>query len=627
MREAIRKLREVMADEGIDWYLVPTADFHNSEYVADYFKCREFLSGFTGSNGTLLVGKNVALLWTDGRYFVQASSQLRGTEISLMKMGEPGVKKIKEYLRDNMLYGQTLGFDGRVFNAHYIEEILYEIGSDKRIEYTKDLCEAVWKNRPALVSSPAYVIGTEFTGDSYLNKIAIVREAMEEKKCQYFFLSKLDDIMWLFNIRGEDVAYNPVVLSFAFISKDDVYLFISPNALTDELSLYFKINNVVVKDYNEVYSFLEENFREDNNFNTVDSVEPNLLADLFQVNYCAYGLLKGKTNIIDCVNPTTLLKTVKNATEIENMREFFIRDSAAFVKFMYWIECRKNVLMQSISGGRYLKDERNNIISEASAAAYLDNLRAMIPGFKGLSFPTISAYGGNAAMMHYEAGRDGGSLLQCKGLYLVDSGGQYIGATTDLTRTIVMGELTSEEKRDYTLVCKGMLNLQNTHFMYGCTGRNLDIIARAPMWKYGSDYKCSTGHGVGCFLNVHEGPQTIRWRYVQGANETVLEPGMTITDEPGVYKADEYGIRIENTLLVVEDCTTADGKFLKFEPLNYVPIDMRGIDPDYLDSEDVIQLLEYQKEVYEKVSPYLTENEAKWLKSITIFDDESEESK
>ena len=621
MREAVRRLREVMAGEGIDWYLVPTADFHNSEYVADYFKCREYLSGFTGSNGTLLVGKNTALLWTDGRYFVQAATQLRGSEITLMKMGEPGVKTIKEYLRDNMLSGQTLGFDGRVFNARYIEELAGEIGSDKIIEFRKDLCDVVWDKRPQLVSHPAYVIGTEFTGDSYLNKIAVVREEMQNMNCQYFFLSKLDDIMWLFNLRGEDVAYNPVVLSFAFISKDDVYLFISPDAVTEELALYFKINNVVVKDYNEVYSFLEENFREDNNFNTVDSIEPNLMADLSQINYCAYGLLKGKTNVVDCINPTTFLKAVKNATEIENMKEFFIQDSVAVVRFMYWLECRKAALLQSISGGRYLKDERSNIISEASAAAYLDNLRAMIPGFKGLSFPTISAFGSNAAMMHYEPGRDGGSLLQSKGMYLVDSGGQYIGATTDVTRTFIMGDLTPEEKRDFTLVCKGMLNLQNTHFMYGCTGRNLDIIARAPLWKHGTDYKCSTGHGVGCFMNVHEGPQTLRWRYVQGANETVLEPGMTITDEPGVYKDEEYGIRIENTLLIVEDCTTKDGRFLKFEPLTYVPIDMRGIDPEYLDTEDVEQLLEYQKEVYEKVSPYLPEEEAKWLRSITIFDE------
>ncbi|MCR5799598.1 MAG: aminopeptidase P family protein [Lachnospiraceae bacterium] len=616
MTGAIIRLREAMKKEGTDWYLVPTADYHNSEYVAPYFKCREFLSGFTGSNGTLLVSADEALLWTDGRYFVQAAMQLGGTGIKLMRMGESNVPKVKEYLKEHISQGETLGFDGRVCNVSYIDGILSEIGNGVNVKYDLDLCSGIWEDRPDMPCSKAYVIGTEFTGESYLVKIAHVREMMAEKKCQYLFLSKLDDIMWLFNMRGEDVEYNPVVLSFAFISKDDCYLFIQNDAVTEEFALYAKINNIVLMDYNEVYSFLEDNFREDKNFNTVDSVEPNLWADLYSVNYCAYFLLKGKTNIINAPNPTTRLKSVKNATEIDNMRHFFLQDSVAVCRFLYYIDKRKTALERSQSGGRYLKDEKSNIISEKMAEAYIDEMRSAIPGFKGLSFHTISAYGPNAAMMHYEAGEDGGSLLQHKGFLLVDSGGQYIGATTDVTRTIVLGELTDEQKRDFTLVCKGMLNLQNTVFLKGCTGRNLDIIARGPLWSVGMDYKCGTGHGVGCFLSVHEGPQSIRWRFIQGDSEAELESGMTITDEPGVYREGQYGIRTENTLLVIDVATTEDGSFLGFEPLTFVPIDMRAIDPAYLDEKDVKQLMAYQYEVYEKISPFLEEDERAWLKKM-----------
>ena len=618
MREQISILRQEMEKNGIDWYMVTTADYHNSEYVSDYFKCREWLSGFTGSNGTLLVSRDVAYLWTDGRYFVQAAIELESSGIKLMKMGEENVPKIKEYLEKHMKPGEVLGFDGKTCNADYINSIYEFIGRDKTLKYDIDLCDIIWKDRPKLNCSKAYVIGTEFTGESYLNKIKRVRDYLEKYNCQYLFLSKLDDIMWLFNIRGEDVDYNPVVLSYACISKDDCYLFIQNEAVTQEFSLYAKINNIVLKDYFEVYSFLEDNFREDKNFNTVDSVEPNICADLKQINYCVYGLLKGKTNIIDSVNPTTIFKATKNATEIENMREFFLLDSVAVCRFLYRIDMRVKALEKKEYPGEYLKDENGNILSEKTAEKLIDELRSQIPGFKGLSFTTISAYGSNAAMMHYEAGDDGGALLKNEGLLLVDSGGQYLGATTDVTRTIVLGNISDEEKRDFTLVLKGMLNLMNTQFIKGCTGRNLDIIARAPLWKNGMDYKCGTGHGVGCFLNVHEGPHSIRWRYIENSHETQLEPGMVVTDEPGVYKEGRYGIRTENTLLVVEGDKTDDGTFLKFEPLTLVPIDLRAVDMSLLEREDIRQLKDYQSLVVNSVSEHLTEEEAKWLKGFLI---------
>ena len=607
-----------MKKNGIDWYMVVTADYHNSEYVSDYFKCREWLSGFTGSNGTLLVSSDVAYLWTDGRYFVQAGIELENTGIKLMKMGEENVPKIKEYLEKHMKPGEVLGFDGRTCNADYINSIYEFIGRDKTLKYDLDLCEKIWKDRPAINCSKAYVIGTEFTGESYLNKIKRVRDYLDKYNCQYLFLSKLDDIMWLFNIRGEDVEYNPVVLSYACISKDDCYLFIQNEAVSEEFALYAKINNIVLKDYNEVYSFLEDSFREDKNFNTVDSVEPNICADLKQINYCVYGLLKGKTNIVDSVNPTTLFKAVKNATEIENMKEFFLLDSVAVCRFLYKLDMRVKAHERGEYPGDYLKDENGDILSEKSAERLIDELRSQIPGFKGLSFTTISAYGSNGAMMHYEAGDDGGALLKNEGFLLVDSGGQYLGATTDVTRTIVLGDISDEQKRDFTLVLKGMLNLMNTQFIKGCTGRNLDIIARAPLWKMGMDYKCGTGHGVGCFLNVHEGPHSIRWRYIENSHETELEPGMVVTDEPGVYKEGRYGIRTENTLLIVEGDKTEDGSFLRFEPLTLVPIDLRAVDLSLLEREDIRQLRDYQSLVIDSVSPHLTDEEAKWLKGFLI---------
>ena len=618
MREQILLLRKEMEKNGIDWYMVVTADYHNSEYVSDYFKCREWLSGFSGSNGTLLVSRDVAYLWTDGRYFVQAAMELESSGIRLMKMGEENVPKIKEYLEKHMKPGEVLGFDGKTCNADYINSIYEFIGRDKTLKYDIDLCDIIWKDRPKLNCTKAYVIGTEFTGESYLNKIKRVRDYLDEYNCQYLFLSKLDDIMWLFNIRGEDVDYNPVVLSYACISKDDCYLFIQNETVTEEFSLYAKINNIVLKDYFEVYTFLEDNFREDKNFNTVDSVEPNICADLKQINYCVYGLLKGKTNIIDSVNPTTLFKAKKNATEIENMKEFFLLDSVAVCKFLYRLDMRVKAHEKGEYPGDYLKDENGNILSEKAAERLIDELRSEIPGFKGLSFTTISAYGSNAAMMHYEAGDDGGALLKDEGFLLVDSGGQYLGATTDVTRTIVLGKISDEQKRDFTLVLKGMINLMNTQFIKGCTGRNLDIIARAPLWKLGMDYKCGTGHGVGCFLNVHEGPHSIRWRYIENSPETELEPGMVVTDEPGVYKEGRYGVRTENTLLVVEGDKTDDGSFFKFEPLTLVPIDIRAVDLSYLEREDIRQLKEYQSLVVSAVSPHLTDEEAKWLKGFLI---------
>lgn len=600
MKKEICCLREEMKKQGIDAYIVPTSDCHNSEYVSDYFKVREWLSGFTGSNGTLVVTQTEAKLWTDGRYFIQADKELTNTGIILMKMGEKGVPSIKEYLSDVLNSGDTLGFDGKVVNAAYVLDIL-RINHNINIKCDFDLCEYIWTSRPARPCSNAVVLGLEYVGESFNSKLLRVRSEMAKYNCPYLFLNKLDDIMWLFNIRGEDVSYNPVVLSYALISKDEVYLFIQNEALTEEMKIYARMNDITVLDYDYFYDFIENDFRKSKDFDSIDSVEPNLLADLNNINYYSYILLKAKTNIVNKMNPTSEFKAVKNDIELDNIKEYFIKDSVAVTKFLYWLD-----------------NQDKSTLSEKDCSDYLDNLRSEIEGFKGLSFGTISAYGSNAAMMHYEAGEDGGALLKNENFLLVDSGGQYIGATTDVTRTIVLGKLSDIQKRDFTLVCKGMLNLMNTWFIKGCTGRNLDIIAREPLWKLGMDYKCGTGHGVGCFLNVHEGPQSIRWRYIKDSIETELKPGMLITDEPGVYKENEYGIRTENTLVVVKKEQTNDGEFLGFESLTYVPIDIRAIDIKYLSKDDIDQLNRYQNKVIEMVSPYLDKDEKEWIKTYTF---------
>lgn len=590
VRERIRSLQEKLKEEKIDYYLIPTADYHNSEYVNEFFKVREYFSGFTGSNGSLVVSQTQAGLWTDGRYFIQAEKELSGSGITLFRMQEEGVPTIEEYLAQNMKENEVLGFDGRVVTASYgrkLEKSLKE--KQVVIRYEKDVAGSLWTERPSMPDNPVSILPEEICGLSVAQKLTQVREKMKEKGCTAYLLAKLDDLMWLFNIRGKDIAYNPVALSYGFFTMTESWLFLQERAVSDELCKYAEENGITIKGYNEITEFLGT------------AAKGKVLLDEENVSYALYSILRNSAEIVPDVNPTEKLKAVKNPVELSHMEEAYLKDSVALTKFIYWL--KKNI-------GKIP-------MNEYSAAMYLDNLRREVEGFLDLSFPTISGYMENAAMMHYEATETENKELRAEGMLLVDSGGQYMGGTTDVTRTIVLGEISEEVKKHFTLVTVGMLNLTAAKFLYGCTGRNLDILAREPLWNLHIDYKCGTGHGIGYILNVHEGPQNIRWRFTDSMKEAVIEAGMVISNEPGVYKEGSHGIRTENIIVARNGEKNEDGQFMYFDTLTYVPIDLCGIEPSYMQERDIRRLNDYHKAVYEKVGPYLTEEERCWLKEAT----------
>lgn len=587
--QRLEKLRNRMEEKNIDYYIIPTSDFHNSEYVGDYFKIREWYSGFTGSNGTLLVGEGFAGLWTDGRYFVQAEKELEGSTIELFRMGDEGVPTISEYIYKFGKKGVRIGFDGRILRKFYVDRMLnccQEL--EPILVCDEDVAGQLWDERPPRSKEEVFMLVPEYQGASIEEKCELIRKKMQEDKAEFLFVSKLDDIMWLYNIRGNDVECNPVALSYAYLTRNEKYLFIQKDVLSPLAAEYLTNNGVIIREYNEVFAFLEDN---------AEGLKG--IADAEETGFLAASIIERKNTILSVSNPIDEMKAVKTDKEIEHMRRFYLEDSAAVCKFLYYME-------------------KNGVgMTECEAADYLDKLRSRIEGFFGLSFPTISAYGANAAMMHYEAMKEKCAVIENKGFLLVDSGGQYLGATTDITRTFSMGELTDEEKKYFTLVAVGMLRLQNAVFLSGCTGRNLDILAREPLWKLGVDYKCGTGHGVGYFMNVHEGPHSIRWKYVKDVEEAVLKEGMVVTDEPGVYIKDKLGIRTENVLLVKKKFQNDDGTFLTFEPLTYVPIDKKGIDTVYMTQEDIRILNEYHGVVFDKMAPYLEKEELEWLREAT----------
>ena len=583
--DRIKSLRKEMKKRGISAYYMTTADFHGSEYVHDYFKVREYFSGFTGSNGNLLVGDKWAALWTDGRYFVQAERELEGSGIELMKMGEEGVPDEITFLKEKLKKKDVLGFDGRTVTASFGKK-LKAAGKEAgfSISYKDDITDGIF-NRPAYPVSSAEVLSDGLTGLSVKEKLDKVREELKKKGAEALFLTKLDDIMYLYNIRGRDVEYNPVLMSYAYVSEDISVLFLQQDAVTEALRDHCNDADTMIMDYWNIEGF-------------INGLQPGtkVLADPGKINYYLYKKLKGFVKLISGINPTEEMKALKNDTEIGNLRKICLQDSAAVCRFILDLRSRMG----------------SETCTEMSASELLLKYRKEIEGFREPSFGTISAYGGNAAMMHYEPSDEHEVVLKEKGMILVDSGGQYKGGTTDITRTIVLGELTEEEKRDYTLTACSMLNLMHVKWLEGCSGQNLDIIARKRMWDEGMDYKCGTGHGVGYMLNVHEGPQNIRWKRLE--NDAVLKPGMLVTDEPGVYKKDKHGIRIENMLLVKKWKKTDDGQFLEFENLTHVPMDDRGIDRSIMTAEELSYYEEYQKSVLEAMKPCLSGEEMEKLR-------------
>lgn len=590
MKKEITQLQQKMAEMSIDYYLVPTSDYHHSEYISNYFKCREYLSGFTGSAGTLLVSQTQAWLWADGRYHIQAQQELTGTGIHLMKDGLTGVPTLSDFLKECMETGQTLGFDGRLYTSGFISGLKRKLSAKQILfVYDKDLVQEIWKDRPKLIAKPVYVYPERYAGTTVSEKIAAYRDYLMKYQADCQLLTSLTDIAWLFNLRGHDVACTPVFLSYAFLSLKEVILFIQEGVLTQEAKEYLQNNGIETRDYHSFYDFVK----------SIEHVR--MLVDYSDLNYCCYQSLSDTNTLLRAAKYTTSAKIIKNNTEIEHTRACHLRDGVYMTKFMYWL---KNTI-------------RKRSLSELEAAAYIDQLRLSDDLALDLSFETISAYGKNAAIVHYRPSAESNTVVEAKGMLLVDSGGHYLDGTTDITRTFILGPITEEEKLCYTTTCRSMLHLANAKFLTGCRGSNLDCLAREPMWELGIDFLHGTGHGVGHVLSVHEGPNNFRFRVNSGNLDAVLLPGMITTDEPGIYQAEKFGIRIENELLCKKWKQNQYGQFLEFEYLTYAPIDLDGIEPDLMNEQEKQWLNDYHKKVYEKISPYLSKDERKWLKEYT----------
>lgn len=586
----IKRLRKLMREGRIDAYLVPTSDYHESEYVGSHFSCREYITGFTGSAGTALIGRDWAGLWTDGRYFVQAASELEGSGVELMKIGEPGVPTIEEYLEKHLPQQGILGFDGRVVSARMGEDLKKRLESrNVSFAYTEALIGEIWEERPGLSAEPVWVLEERYAGRPAAEKIAELRQEMKAVQATVHILTTLDDIVWLLNIRGNDIPHNPVVLSYAAVTDREFLLFVNSKVLSGEVSAYLKGLGVTICPYQEIYTYVQELYHE------------RVLLEKGKVNYAIVNYLDDSNRIIDQMNPTVMKKAQKTQTEIDNLKKAHIRDGVAMTKFIYWV--KQNI-------GKIP-------MTECSAAEYLKTLRRK-QGALDESFATISAYGSNAAMCHYHAEEGRCAVLKPQGLYLVDSGGQYLEGTTDITRTMALGPVTDKEKEHYTLVLMSMLRLGHVRFLEGCSGLSLDYVARELMWQRGLNYNHGTGHGVGYLLNVHERPVGIRFKTVPERQDgAAFMPGMVCSDEPGIYIEGSHGIRTENLMFCKEAQVTEYGRFFSFEYLTYVPIDLEPVDVTLMEARDIAYLNEYHNQVYEKISPYLEKKEAEWLKKVT----------
>ena len=610
--ERLLSLRNQMKEAGVHCMVIPTSDYHNSEYVSDFFMARKYFSGFTGSAGTLVVTPDEAALFTDGRYFIQAAKELKDSGITLMKMGEPEVPTMTEYVDQKLQQGWTLCFDGRVLTSSKgseLEEIARKHGGQLRFDL--DLCDAAWENRPALIHHPVFVLSEEYAGESVEEKLTRVREEMKKEEAGIHVLTSLDDIAWLYNIRSNDVECCPVVLAYTMVTKDRALLFAEEGfAAGEDTSARERMEKagVEIYPYDRFYEMLssvaaQAAKEEQASGIWIDESQVNfrVLKELQKICVKAQSAQAGPV-LLNRENPTTLMKSIKNETELLHTRKAHIKDAVAVTKFMYWL--KKNI-------GSIPMDE-------VSVAEKIDGLRAQQEGFIELSFPTISAYGTNGAIIHYGAQKETCAALKPEGMLMVDSGGHYIDGTTDITRTFILGPVTPQMKKHYTLVLRAMLSLRATRFLHGCTGANLDIRAREVFWEHGLDYKHGTGHGVGNILNVHEGPQSFRWKLLPDAGKpAVFEEGMITSDEPGIYLENQYGIRIENEILCRKGEKNEYGQFMYFEDLTFVPIDLDGVELSQMSGLDKERLNEYHAAVFEKLEPYFEGEELTWLRHVT----------
>ncbi|WP_243032086.1 aminopeptidase P family N-terminal domain-containing protein [Clostridium sp. AF02-29] len=593
----IGQLRDRMKELGIDAYLVPTADFHESEYVGEFFKCRHFLTGFNGTAGTAVITMDKAGLWTDGRYFVQAEEQLSGSEIKLYRMGEPEFPTLDEFLEEELPVDGCLGFDGRVVNSELgygLQNLLQE--KNVTINCSKDLVGEIWTSRPAMSCEPIWSLDVKYAGKSTVEKLSDLRDAMKKNKAQIHLMTALDEIAWLFNLRGNDIVNNPVFLSYALITQDEAYLYIQKEAIKEDTKMGKEVcaalaeAKVQVKEYAE---FLQD---------VAALKNEKILLERKKASFAVCESIDASCRIIDEMNPCATMKAVKNATEIENMRRAHLKDGIAVTKFMYWLKHTIGTCD----------------MTEMTAAHKIEELRAEQGNYIEPSFVTIAAYKENAAMCHYHPSDEVCKKLKPEGLLLVDSGGQYLEGTTDITRTYALGPLTEKEKEYYTIVAAAMLKVSTMKFLHGCRGINLDYTIREAFWKRGLDFAHGTGHGVGYLSNVHERPNGLRWKVVpERQDSAVIEPGMICSDEPGLYFAGDFGTRTENLILCVEDEKNEYGQFLKFEFLTKAPIDLEALDTRFMDDADIERLNTYHKDVYETISPYMNEEEKEWLKHVT----------
>ena len=568
--ERVEALRKLMAEKGIDAYVVPTADFHQSEYVGEHFKARQFITGFTGSYGTAVITRDDAGLWTDGRYFFQATNEMAGSGIRLMKMFVGDTPSVTEFLADAVPEGGTVGFDGRVLamgEGQEFEEVLS--AKNIKIDYSEDLIDQIWEDRPPLSEKPAFFLEEKYSGESTESKLKRVREKMKESGADVHIIASLDDTCWLLNVRGDDIDFFPLMLSYSIVTMDSMELYVDERKLDDQIRAELAKNNVHIHPYNDIYEDIKK-------------LDTSLTAmiDPMKMNYALYKNIPCK--IVEAANPTILMKAMKNPVELENIKEAHIKDGIAITKFMYWVKTR------------YDKEK----ITELSSVDKLTSLRAEQEGYIRDSFEPLCAFADHAAMMHYSPSEESDVQLKEGAFFLNDTGGGYYQGSTDITRTFVLGSVDQEMKKYFTAVVRAMMRLSRAKFLYGCYGYNLDILARGPIWDLDLDFQCGTGHGVGYLGNVHEPPTGFRWYIVPSKNEHhQLEEGMVITDEPGIYEDGKFGIRIENEFIVRKGVQNKYGQFMHFETITFAPIDLDGIDPEEMSKDEREWLNNYHKRI------------------------------
>lgn len=581
MKETLIELRKEMEKEDIQALIIPTSDPHSTEYVCDHYAARKYVSGFTGSAGILVVCKDCAGLWTDGRYFLQAADQLEGSGIDLMKIGQPETPEIEDYIVEHLNEKETVGFDGRLITIAQVDQY-QEVFEEKELVVNADLdlVDRIWKNRPELPHTQTYLYDVKYAGQSVADKLADVRKEMDEMEADHLILTKIDEIAWLLNLRADDIIYFPVALAYMIVSKESAVLYIDSSRLDQESRQLYESLNISIQDYNAIYE-------------DVPSLTGIVWLDPDSANIRLSISLT--TSAIEFTSPIIGMKAIKNEVEIENTKIAHLKDAVAETKFMYWLK-HTDVTQET----------------EMSVSDKLRWFRAQQENYIEDSFAPICAYKEHGAIIHYQSTLETNVPLEKEGFLMIDSGGQYIEGTTDITRTFVLGPISEKQKHWFTVVLRGHIRLEMAHFLEGCSGKNLDILAHGPIWDEQMDYQHGTGHGVGHLSSVHEGPQSIRWK----GNDAILHPGMITSDEPGIYIPNEFGIRHENEILAVADEKNFYGQFMHFETLTWVPFDREGIDPSLMQENELAWLNAYHQEIIKKVGPYLSTEEKAWLEEI-----------